>query len=134
MKNKEYRIKHRPSQNIELVEMDINTKKALTKRNQNYKPITNLKEKELFNSGYNLGIENTTLDKNDTRLNNIYFKRGYLLGIRQYLVEEEQKVRNQITTLVENNIPLEKCPEHIQNNQLYRTTYMLEKIKQRNRK
>lgn len=134
MKNKEYRIKHRPGQNIELVEMDINTKKALTKRNQNYKPITNLKEKELFNSGYNLGIENTTLDKNDTRLNNIYFKRGYLLGIRQYLVEEEQKVRNQITTLVENNISLEKCPEHIQNNQLYRTTYMLEKIKQRNRK
>ena len=134
MKNKEYRIKHRPGQNTDLVEMDINIKKALTKRNQNYKPITNLKEKELFNSGYNLGIENTTLDKNDTRLNNIYFKRGYLLGIRQYIVEEEQKVRNQITTLVENNIPLEKCPEHIQNNQLYKTTYMLEKIKQRNRK
>ena len=48
--------------------------------------------------------------------------------------ENEQKVKDQITSLVENNIPLEKCPEHIQNNQLYRTTYMLEKIKQRNRK
>lgn len=131
MKNKEYRIKHRPGQNVELVENDINYQKTLNKRHNNYKPITLIKEREQFNEGYNLGITNASLNEEDQRLDNVFFKRGYLLGIRKYLVLEDQRIRNQIESLVTDNIPLEECPDYIQNSQIYRTTYMIEKVKQR---
>lgn len=130
MKNKLYRINHRPGQNTELVVHDLQINECLNRKWNNYRVMVNDEDKNNFEEGLNLGIKNIELS-NDKRLNNVFFKRGYLLGKRKYAVLEEQKIKELISSYVYNDIPLEACPDYIKNNQIHRTTYTLEKCKQR---
>lgn len=129
MKNKLYRINHRPGRYIELAETQANRDASFERRQKTYKQINTLDDTKNFKQGFILGIQNIKIDENE--INNIFFQRGYALGQRKYNAIEEEKQQKIIAAFVELDIPLEECPDHIKNNTRYKTSYTLKLLKKR---
>lgn len=129
MRNKIERYNKRPGRYVELAEYDINNDTAMNKKWHNYKPITTFEDESKFKEGYNYGIKNLSIE-DSSKLKNIFFQRGYLLGQRKYYVEEHKKIKQNIALLVSKNIPLEEYPEYIKNNEMFKSIYVIEKCKQ----
>lgn len=130
MKNKLYRISHRPGQNVELAICDLNVSKSINKKWLKNREFTTTEDRIKFEEGFKFGINNID-NIEEEKMNNIFFKRGYELGIRKYKVKEEKKIYEKIKKYVENDTKLDDCPSEIKENQIYRSKYLLETLKQR---
>lgn len=93
------------------------------------KSITNLEEHKLMDEGYKSAMDGISSDLLEDKLNNPFFKSGYLRGIRTLNAKKYLENEEIVRKMVANNIPFEMASEEIKNNANLKSLYDLEKMR-----